>query len=1092
MYSPQNNLQVDRNQIAQHLQLLGYAKCEKIFLRAFYPSDDPRKTGDKGRKAEVEATNIELIAQTAEKFLLSGMGVYIVVNGGGQKDAEVKDCRAIFYEHDNLSKKLQFDLWRSLGLPEPTFQVDTGGKSIHSYWVFDKPLDPTRWRILQTDLLEFADADRSLKNPSRVMRLAGSFHVSRMNPTLIVSSTGTTYGYEELRTIVPVQQKAPSSPPLLLFNENVPLAACLSRSDRSLLTSGVREGERNTNGAKLARNLIGTALRLEYLGIKYDSNPRQLFDHYCSRCIPPLDDASETENIWKSAQQDNPTATLSDDALLNCVKAWWNQSTQTSKKISVKDVVVNVDNKPLSTEVVDNEKIHSLDIQTIVTSVNAILGGNTLLSKQSNSLDQLYVDLNVRGRLERKLFDRIVAQCRLSLNSLEPLERDRLQELLSASNVNIDWAAVLPPALARDLTHDAAVQNIDPVVLWQALVSTVASLVGVRVNLDVESHIIPALLWTATVLETGGGKTRGDKLILSPLRELQASEMDRYSEAQQQYKREYRIWEKSDRSSDEPTPPALRKYLFEIATIQSVARRSAENGRNGALWGRDELSGLFNSLGQFSGGAADESLQILLSAWNGAGFCCDRVNIADSFFSKTSALSITGGIQPAVFRKIFQDVEDSNGLQARFLFAVPRKQPQRRVKGYCCLSDRLPLLYDWLINVPETTVKLTPEADELYTEIINLAELESEKTANPAVKAWLAKWATQTMRIALILHVIESFYQETRVDTPLSYETLQRALKIAQYYRNAFEFLQEKVSVSDDLSTVMLQIIDRARQTPAGITLRDTYRALRRSIEPLAKEANVDLPTFTEQLFLRVQAEGYGRFVRIGRTVRLITVDNQKGMPTLNDVDNADNTLNQPFNRGNDCQQSSSTTPIVNVDNDTDYLEDFIAQSSSLHSYQVVHPESESSALHYGEVVQLVEPLTLHQPEVVQLVEGETLHQPELVQPVEGETLHQPELVQPVEGETLHQPELVQPVEGETPKICRSICQMENDGVEIQSLVSSNVEVVVLSLSGRMRYSGQLADYDLMHGACTIKIAEGRYRLAFAQETFVTEFFQRD
>jgi hypothetical protein len=80
---------------------------------------------------------------------------------------------------------IPWELWRfpkgsrceSLELPEPTFRVDTGGKSVHSYWVFTQPIPIADWGELQGDLLEYVDGDRSIKNPSRVMRLAGCWHI---------------------------------------------------------------------------------------------------------------------------------------------------------------------------------------------------------------------------------------------------------------------------------------------------------------------------------------------------------------------------------------------------------------------------------------------------------------------------------------------------------------------------------------------------------------------------------------------------------------------------------------------------------------------------------------------------------------------------------------------------------------------------------------------------------------------------------------------------------------------------------------------------------------------------------------------------
>jgi hypothetical protein len=75
-------------------------------------------------------------------------------------------------------KKIRFLLYKVLGLPEPSLQIDTGGKSIHNYWILKKSIEPKTWKPIQERLLDHADADRALKNPSRVMRLPGTYHMN--------------------------------------------------------------------------------------------------------------------------------------------------------------------------------------------------------------------------------------------------------------------------------------------------------------------------------------------------------------------------------------------------------------------------------------------------------------------------------------------------------------------------------------------------------------------------------------------------------------------------------------------------------------------------------------------------------------------------------------------------------------------------------------------------------------------------------------------------------------------------------------------------------------------------------------------------
>ncbi|MCC5633130.1 hypothetical protein LC613_37090 [Nostoc sphaeroides CHAB 2801] len=68
-------------------------------------------------------------------------------------------------------------------------------------------------------------------------------------------------------------------------------------SDRTLLTYGESEGNRNNSGYKLARNLLGTSNLLTRNRIAYHAEPRQLFDRYCDRCTPTLE-PTEADTIW--------------------------------------------------------------------------------------------------------------------------------------------------------------------------------------------------------------------------------------------------------------------------------------------------------------------------------------------------------------------------------------------------------------------------------------------------------------------------------------------------------------------------------------------------------------------------------------------------------------------------------------------------------------------------------------------------------------------------------------------------------------------------------------------------------------------------
>mgnify|MGYP002016178962 CR=1 FL=1 len=98
------------------------------------------KDRDHGKKYHADSDWIQ-------KCQNEGRGVYIVINDGGDTDKEITNCRALFVEWDDRDKFEQINAWKDLGLVEPSLQIDTGGKSIHNYWILKKGIDAKTWRV---------------------------------------------------------------------------------------------------------------------------------------------------------------------------------------------------------------------------------------------------------------------------------------------------------------------------------------------------------------------------------------------------------------------------------------------------------------------------------------------------------------------------------------------------------------------------------------------------------------------------------------------------------------------------------------------------------------------------------------------------------------------------------------------------------------------------------------------------------------------------------------------------------------------------------------------------------------------------------
>ena len=375
------------DQISLYLALLGYQEGESIYLTAFFNKKSP--DSDYGRKGAFRGIGGSGFIKNINNWMndRSGRGVHITVNGQGRKKDDIKFGRVLFYEHDDLPKENQIDLWKTLNLPEPTLQVDSGNRSVHSYWVLDNQIPIEDWVRLQTDLLEYSDADRALSNPNRNMRLPGTVHELTGNPVEIINQSGVKYGYELLRSLIPQSQKESKFILTSLGSSgDVPLYNFLTKDDRSLIDQGVTK-QRNEIGAKLARNLIGTAIRLEYLEIKYSETPEHLFLNYCHRCS---DDGGwndkEWNAIWESAKKSNPTATLTDDALENCAKSWHKNNSFKSLTKEAQASSQSIKIEPETTNKTD-EVIHKNEVTKLETLIKNAWTNRLRLNQMTKQLE---------------------------------------------------------------------------------------------------------------------------------------------------------------------------------------------------------------------------------------------------------------------------------------------------------------------------------------------------------------------------------------------------------------------------------------------------------------------------------------------------------------------------------------------------------------------------------------------------------------------------------------------------------------------------------------------------------------------------------
>ncbi|MEC4812737.1 MAG: DUF3987 domain-containing protein [Scytonema sp. PMC 1069.18] len=873
-----SSLKIDTNQAIKQLELLGYQQGDAIYVRAFLPKEDSRSAPNTGRKAD--RLNFKQILRWQQQ----GYGIYFVVNGGGHKDENVHDCRAVFIEHDDLELEIQRSLWQTLSLPEPTFQIQTR-KSVHSYWVFEKPISVEEWKQLQTDLLTYTNADPAIKNPSRVMRLAGAWHMKPGEEPLmcnIISESGIRYTYENLRDSVPLSQnpefiqqecEAVKSPNQASVHKQqytryedfsipvpvaVPLEVCLSKDSRALLNSGVNEGGRNSNGAKLARDLIGTANYLTSIGQQFDGAPQQLLQDYASRCTPPLP-AKEVDAIWFSAQKDNPGPSCTPNGVETCIRAWyWNTYI-----------------KPLQSSVAGSGRSGSpenghfsrvgkrLPIEdiTLCGHILEILSRHDSSSMRSLALMNLAAEVGFPYRQIEQLAKLLTSEVDLQTDT--SVATQKLSSLLKTYPEQLDLTRFLEPELAQVLIDTAQAMPTTPEFLFTTLLGVAASRIGSAARIVIKpsaQYTQPLVMWTGIVADSGSVKTPAQRVIIDPLVQLEAEAFERYQIEVAEYNKLQTARKNNKQNGDTPeelpNSPVRQRFLTKDITLETLQRIHSENPR-GLLYYRDELAGLFKTRNQYRGGlGADEEQE--LDQFNGAAIIYDRSD--KSVCLPKSAISRTGSIQWEVLAAMMGDHNDYNGNFARWLFCAA-KSPKRYLEVEenatpdTGISVSLRQLYIKLAQVPEQDYFLSSEAGvcfQTWQHSLVDAQLAEETYG---LKVVYPKIESYTARLALWLHIVNAVLRGETPSQIISDETMSKAIELGAYFLWQHKIIHAQNSPDSELMSWGLKIQKLAERLG-----RATASALKSGIRALRKKSTFEIRRLMEMMALagwgRIEGEG--------------------------------------------------------------------------------------------------------------------------------------------------------------------------------------------------------------------------------------------
>ena len=335
------------------------------------------------------------------------------------------------------------------------------------------------------------------------------------------------------------------------------------------------------------------------------------------------------------------------------------------------------------------------------------------------------------------------------------------------------------------------------------------------------------LLWMAFNAPTGKGKT---PLFRDCGREVMAKKNE---ELYNEYSVQQRDVERSRETSPDgrgERPEVFPKMIWTTYVTLETLTNTHINNPSGIGLIHDELDALISGRNQYKGKGDD--VQKLLELWNGREISNPTMNsyryISDSF------VPIIGGIQTDLLKKIFNAEDIANGFVARFLI-VPFRHPvpplidseRKKIRDTISLEewDSISLMIEQLVKGRNIKEQFQLEKDAETLIYLQHDELTKESNKNlQEMESSFNKLKTYSFRFSLLLHCMKGEIGK------VSARTVTDAITLVQWYtdnmKDAFY-----LNYSSENDKNFKKILERLRQTPHPLSIKELYSSFRRSFK---------------------------------------------------------------------------------------------------------------------------------------------------------------------------------------------------------------------------------------------------------------------
>lgn len=312
--------------------------------------------------------------------------------------------------------------------------------------------------------------------------------------------------------------------------------------------------------------------------------------------------------------------------------------------------------------------------------------------------------------------------------------------------------------------------------------------------------------WAMIIGESGAAKSPLCNALTAPLFRIQKDHNTRF------FQPIYESWlQKPPRQRG--TQPRPYTAIATNTTAEAITACQSANGDQGLLIYADEIGKIF-SLDQYKAGGGS-SRQDLLEMRGGAAASVRRVGKDGSHDVSTNGVQILGGVQPLIYKQLF-DSDDPDGFLARLnITFIPRWTGRWDSGGNTNISDRLHEILVRIRSYPTGRHSFTDMAQEEYRRWFEHCQTSKLSAKSRALASVWSKSIGEALNRCVELHYLSHALKDpsgkTSPPTMIGCSVLRLAIGLVRY-QIAMATRMAALTVKDEQAERYAYVINVSRK----------------------------------------------------------------------------------------------------------------------------------------------------------------------------------------------------------------------------------------------------------------------------------------